>query len=222
MNVQPTQFSHPDYCILQFARSPVGAQVKTRLASVLDAQGRLELHSAMLERVALQSVRAGVCPVQLWVDGSVDHPLLQRLFRDHSIGLHVQQGADLGQRMANAARGAAGRYAGIILVGSDCPFLDGDYLRQAVQALDSGDAVLGPAADGGYVLLGLRAVHSDLFDRMPWGTDRVFAITRARIRALGWSCSLLPTLPDIDRPEDLPLLGHRSFPPSLRRFGDRS
>jgi hypothetical protein len=69
------------------------------------------------------------------------------------------------------------------------------------------DAVLGPAVDGGYVLLGLRRAESALFTDMPWGGDRVAEITRERMAALGWRWRELPALRDVDRPEDLDWFG---------------
>jgi glycosyltransferase A (GT-A) superfamily protein (DUF2064 family) len=65
------------------------------------------------------------------------------------------------------------------------------------------DAVLGPAEDGGYVLLGLRHAAPALFRDMPWGEESIAALTRERMRELGWRWRELPALRDLDRPEDL-------------------
>jgi glycosyltransferase A (GT-A) superfamily protein (DUF2064 family) len=91
----------------------------------------------------------------------------------------------------------------VVLIGTDCPPLDGDYLARALAAMADRDAVLGPAEDGGYVLLGLWRAAPELFADMPWGTDRVAALTRQRMAALGWRWAELPMLWDLDRPEDL-------------------
>ena len=86
--------------------------------------------------------------------------------------------------------------------------------QPALAALAHQDAVLGPALDGGYVLLGLRRVDDSLFERMPWGSDRVAALTGQRLDALGWHWSRLACLRDIDRPEDLVYLpADLSLPP---------
>ena len=77
------------------------------------------------------------------------------------------------------------------------------YLTAAFDALEEHDAVLGPAADGGYVLIGLRRPAPELFAGIPWGTDAVLAGTRAALDRLGWTWAELPTLHDLDRPEDL-------------------
>ena len=97
------------------------------------------------------------------------------------------------------------RAEAVALIGCDCPELDAAYLARAFSALQSVevDAVLGPAADGGYVLLALRRAEPALFAAMPWGGDQVAALTRERMAALGWRWRELPVLRDVDRPPDL-------------------
>ena len=121
--------------------------------------------------------------------------------------LRTQVGNHLGERMAYAAR--TGLATGpVILIGTDCPTLTAADLGGASMALaqEDNDAVLGPALDGGYYLLGLRRIHPCLFTDMAWGSDRVLAETRARLRALDWRWWELPPRRDIDRPDDLPFL----------------
>lgn len=96
----------------------------------------------------------------------------------------------------------AGRWP--ILVGTDCPLLDRSVVLQACAALEQGhEAVVGPAEDGGYVLLGLRRISPRLFTGIEWGGDRVLARTRETLEALGWCRRELDTLWDLDRPDDL-------------------
>lgn len=91
-----------------------------------------------------------------------------------------------------------------VLIGTDCPAMDCDYLESACAALVAGcDAVLGPAEDGGYVLTGLRRCHSHLFEDIPWGTSDVLAQTRQRLDDLGWTRRELTTQWDVDHPRDL-------------------
>jgi glycosyltransferase A (GT-A) superfamily protein (DUF2064 family) len=105
--------------------------------------------------------------------------------------------------MLDAAVDALGRCSTAVLVGTDSPLLDAGYLEQALEALEARDAVLGPAEDGGYVLLGLRRAAPELFTRIPWGTGQVAAITRERMVSLGWDWVELLELWDVDRPADL-------------------
>ena len=199
----PTRSGAPDARILVFGRAPVAGAAKTRLIPVLGAEGAARLHRRLLEHSVGRACAAGLARVELWVTPDAGHPCFVELAARWPIEIHVQEGQDLGARLAHAARSALTRAAAVILVGSDCPDLSADYLGAALAALAHQDAVLGPALDGGYVLLGLRAVDDSLFERMPWGSDRVAALTGQRLDALGWRWSRLKCLRDIDRPEDL-------------------
>lgn len=193
---------YPQGRIIVFAKAPEPGAVKTRLIPALGAEGAARL-SARLIRDTLD--RAGGCalaPVELHVSPDTAHPFFRSLA--DCPPLRAQQGADLGERM-QAALAAALTGAGFaVLIGTDCPVLDCAYLEQACAALAGGrDAVLGPADDGGYVLIGLRRADARLFAGVDWGSTRVLAQTRARLAALGWDGLELPTLWDLDRPADL-------------------
>jgi glycosyltransferase A (GT-A) superfamily protein (DUF2064 family) len=99
-----------------------------------------------------------------------------------------------------AAIGAAGP---TLVIGTDCPVLEVAHLQQAAAALATHDAVLIPAEDGGYVLIGLRRAQPEVFADVAWGTPQVLATTRQRLRSAGLSLRELPALWDIDRPADL-------------------
>jgi uncharacterized protein len=118
--------------------------------------------------------------------------------------LHAQQGSDLGARMAGAfeevfARGARR----VALVGSDAPRLSREDVRDALASLDHHDLVLGPAADGGYYLIALRAPRPALLRDIEWSTPAVLASTLARAASLDLEVRLLRTLGDVDTAEDL-------------------
>ena len=118
--------------------------------------------------------------------------------------LTAQGPGDLGDRMHAAFRRALAGAPAAIVVGCDCPALTPDHLREAAAALAGGaDAVLAPAEDGGYVLIGLTRVTQRLFNGIRWGESTVMADTRDRLAALGWRWRELETLWDVDRPEDL-------------------
>ena len=190
--------------LLVFAREPVPGQVKTRLIPALGAEGAARLYRALLE-LALQAV-AAVPRVhrELWCAGA---PPTGGGCADMALRLGIefqhQPDGDLGVRMAAALARALTRGDRAVLIGSDCPEYHGDYLSAALDALTDHDAVLGPAADGGYVLIGLRRYAPELFTNIPWGTDVVLTDTRAALRHLGWAWAELPTLTDLDQPEDL-------------------
>ena len=98
--------------------------------------------------------------------------------------------------------------ARVLLIGSDAPALSAAVLRAAAAALDDADAVLVPALDGGYVLVGLRRPAPALFAGVAWSTGQVMAQTRQRAAMAGLRLAVLPALADIDEPADLLHLHH--------------
>ena len=103
-------------------------------------------------------------------------------------------------------------FASGILLGSDVPDLPLYVLKEAIDALQRSDAVIGPAQDGGYYLIGFRrdAFPPDVFDGLPWGTAIVLRDTTARLAAHGCRIHLLPEWQDVDTVEDLEALSKRA------------
>ncbi len=193
--------------ILIFAKAPVAGEVKTRLIPALGADGACQLYQQLLERLLGMVCRELSCAVELWCTPDSTHPLFQHFASLPGVTLHWQQGEDLGERMAYACEEALRRQQRVILIGVDAPALTPQQLTDTFGRLASGDdAVLGPAEDGGYVLLGLKRSAECLFHGLPWGGDQVAQLTRACLERLGWRWSELPTLWDLDRPEELPRL----------------
>ncbi|MCU7904496.1 MAG: TIGR04282 family arsenosugar biosynthesis glycosyltransferase, partial [Candidatus Thiodiazotropha sp. (ex Epidulcina cf. delphinae)] len=153
-----------DSAILIFAKAPYPGQVKTRLIPAIGESAATELYVRLLQREVHWIVSDTAYALQLWVTPDTDHPVLRQLARRHRLPLFLQQGNDLGERMGHAVRQALSRYSQVVLLGTDCPALTVNHLRQAFNGLSDGaDAVLGPAEDGGYVLLGLKAYHERVF-----------------------------------------------------------
>ena len=92
----------------------------------------------------------------------------------------------------------------MVIIGSDCPDLQPAHVQQAFSALVSHDVVIGPAADGGYYLLGMRHMHHALFQNKSWSTEKVFAETISDLDRVGLTYSVLPQLRDLDEAKDLP------------------
>jgi rSAM/selenodomain-associated transferase 1 len=139
--------------------------------------------------------------VSLW--GTVPHPALDLWSDQFALPLHLQAAGDLGQKMLHGFASALDAGADqAVLIGSDCPAMTAEYIRQACAALRASDLVLGPAEDGGYVLIGCKQVHAELFANIPWGSDKVLARTLEQAEQLELSVTLLATLWDVDRPED--------------------
>ncbi len=199
--------------ILVFARAPVPGKVKTRLLSALGAEGAAALHRRLSRHAIATALAAELGEVILYCAPDTRHPFFRRVKKEFGVSLRRQKGADLGERMHHALSFALARFPAAILIGSDCADIDPAYLRQAAARLetDAASVVLGPAADGGYVLIAARRSDMKVFSDVPWGTSGVLAATRARLNDLGWRFSELRTLADVDRPEDLARL-----PPELR------
>jgi rSAM/selenodomain-associated transferase 1 len=190
--------------IVVFAKAPEPGKVKTRLIPALGEAGAAALH----RRLVMHSLRvardAGLGPVELWCAPDTRHAFFAECERQFGASLHSQCEGDLGARMRYAFEKVLERAERAILVGSDIPALSAQYLRDAERALGRAhDAVVGPAEDGGYVLIGLARCDPELFRDIPWGEPEVLAETRRRLAALRWRCLELPALWDVDRPEDL-------------------
>ena len=188
-----------------FAKSPVPGQVKTRLAASIGNEAAATHHARFIELTMATAVAARdaglVDEIELWCAPDSDAPAFAA-WRDHRVSLQVQSGANLGARMSAALDSALGRGARAILVGTDCPMLDVEYLARAIAALETCDAVFGPAEDGGYVLVGLSR-RVDAFSSIPWSAAETMAATRAKLAASRATWQELPTLWDIDEPNDL-------------------
>ena len=119
-----------------------------------------------------------------------------------SFTYHEQTGDDLGSRMGNAFQTMfRNRYEQVALIGTDCPELDENVIGEAFDVLSDVDVGLGPARDGGYYLIALRAPAPGLFQGIPWGSEQVLEATVRAAETLGLSAEGLPLLWDVDRPD---------------------
>lgn len=192
--------------LLVFVRAPQPGRVKTRLAAAVGDAPALRVYRRLAEHTLAEArtlaadgvaVRVHHAPadagddVEQWLGpGPVYLP---------------QAGGDLGARMKDAfARAFAAGAERVVIVGSDLPEVSAALLRRAFQLLDAHPAVVGPARDGGYYLLGLRGVTDGVFDGMEWSTPRVLATTLERMEAAGVAPALLEVLCDVDTVDDLP------------------
>ena len=174
--------------------------MKTRLIPALGAEGACKLHEQLLQQKLQLLQQQTLCAAELWLDTEGEHPLVDAT----SLPVYLQQGQDLGERLRHATEAALQRYQQVLIIGTDCPALDETYLAQALAALKYGmQVVLGPALDGGYVLVGLADKFLQLYSGISWGTDQVLEQTLLKVRDAGLSYALLEPLQDIDRPADL-------------------
>jgi rSAM/selenodomain-associated transferase 1 len=202
-------------CIILFTRFPQPGLVKTRMIERLGPQGASQLHTKMTEQVIYQirpALQTRKIQLQIYFCGGSQQEMSDWLGRNCT--LCIQQGSDLGQRMEHAFAQTIQQGAErILLIGSDCPDINADIITSGLEELNSHDLVLGPAADGGYYLIGLRAPgnkNAILFNSINWGTDQVLEQTLTQAKKGGLSYTLLPQLHDIDRPEDLVYFNHHT------------
>lgn len=202
--------------VLVFARAPEPGLAKTRLISLLGAERAAGLQRVLIERALTTAREARLGPVELWCSPSAQHPLLVRCAERHGVATVSQCDGDLGARMLHAAVNALASSTRVIIIGTDCPALTAADLQRAAEALEQHhDAVLIPAEDGGYVLIGLKRWSARLFTDIAWSTDQVMAATRERLASIGWRWLELPTSWDVDRPADYERLAASGLIPDL-------
>jgi len=182
------------------ARHPVPGRVKTRLAAALGADAACALYRAFVLDLA---ERLGALPYAVtWAYTPPGAPFAEVVC---GARCRPQRGGDLGERLAAALGDELAAGPGPVLaIGADAPHIPAAALAEAAAALAGGaDVVLGPAADGGYYLIGLGAPAPSLFAGIAWGTSGVLEATRARAAAAGLRTYLLPPSFDVDRVADL-------------------
>lgn len=203
--------------IIIFSRYPTSGTTKTRLIPALGADGAALLQQQMTEHTVRQVKR-------LRSDLQIDFRFTggdAAAFR-HWLGdeIHYQpQGeGDLGDRLTRSIHAAFVSGAQrVVTLGIDCPELDTAGLQRAFEQLQTHDVMLGPAEDGGYYLIGLRRFVPELFQHINWSTETVLRETVEVAQRLGLAIALLDPLPDVDRPDDLPVWQRvaAQFPPAL-------
>ena len=139
-----------DVLLIQFAREPLPGLVKTRMLPELSPEQACELHRELVFWTADILTASQLGRVELAVAGNTEAPLFRQCEKLGVRAVRRQSGKDLGERMYNALAEGLERFAKVILVGSDSPQLDRDYLLSAIGGLEENDVVLGPAKDGGY------------------------------------------------------------------------
>ena len=207
LNPPPEQ----DRRLIVFIRDPEPGQVKTRLAKVYGDRFAAELYGCFVDDL-LETLERGRFRLEIAFTPAGRGLEIRRRFGGRFL-YTPQEGEGLGERMGNAfQRCFAEGLSTALLIGSDFPDLTVEVIEQAFQALEKGhDAVLGPAFDGGYYLIGFRSAMFEpaVFREMPWGERTVCEKTLERLQARGHRISLGPTWHDIDTEEDLAALRAR-------------
>lgn len=196
----PSAPVHPDGHLVVMAKYPEPGRVKTRLAAVLGAERACVLYHAFVLDLA---DRLRVLPFDVtWAYWPPRAPFAALL---PGWRCRPQEGADLGERLAHLVASEMALAGGpLVVIGADAPHIPIESLVAAVEALHAGvDVVLGPAADGGYYLIGLRASRPELFADIAWSTAAVLSQTVARVERLALRMQMLPGTFDVDDAFDL-------------------
>ncbi len=188
-----------DYpALIIFLRAPELGKVKTRLAATLGPEKALAIYLDLCQ-MTRRAAEQYPGPCYLYFSDHIPAKLDWHV--EHFV-IHLQKTGDLGARMSDAFETVLAKHGAALIIGTDCPGLDVGVLQTAAENLKTHDAVIGPAEDGGYYLLGLKKTHPSLFENMPWSTDEVCSLTQARLGDLGWTYGLGPVLSDVDTEED--------------------
>jgi rSAM/selenodomain-associated transferase 1 len=177
-------------------KAPTPGTVKTRLGREIGPDEACVIYRRLVERqvshiVAPQGLEIHYSPsgqreqMRSWLG-------LSRVYVDQVEG-------DLGDRLRHAMEGAFARGAqAVVLLGGDCPDVTETVIDAAVTQLESHDIVIGPAADGGYYLIAMKAPCARLFEEIDWSTEKVLRQTLLRVREMSLGWTLLPVFSDID------------------------
>jgi rSAM/selenodomain-associated transferase 1 len=186
------------------AKMPQGGEVKTRLSPPLSLADAAELYRCFLLDKIEQVIALKAATLAIAFTPAEARDFFEKAAPGFI--LVQQRGADLGDRLANSLGELLARgHGAAVAIDSDTPTLPVDFLQQAVDQLTTSeiDLVLGPTEDGGYYLIGLRAMHRELFETMAWSTSTVLSETIRRAGAKGLRVACLPAWYDVDTPEDL-------------------
>jgi uncharacterized protein len=193
-----------DNCLIIFTRYPEPGKTKTRLIPALGDDGAAQLHRRMAEHT-LEQARSLSCAIEIWYAGGTKELMQDWLGKD--LWYRDQPTGDLGDRMCGAFRSAFEQgYQSVMIIGTDCPGITTSILAQGFTELQNQVVAIGPAIDGGYYLIGLQRLVPELFQGIAWSTSKVFSETVAIADKLQLPTYSLPSLSDIDLPNDLQYL----------------
>ena len=198
---------YPKSRLMVFCKAPEVGEVKTRLSRPFNERGvdGYKIAADIHEYLAIHTLRnlteTNIAPVQLWCSPDKSHPFFQQCEKNFNVELRNQGQGDLGERMSRAFNDVLLKHDSAVIIGTDCPMLTVSIIEEAFARLHERECtVIGPAEDGGYVLLGLSKCQPDIFTDIEWGSSRVLNETLNKIRG---QVSELPEMWDVDRPEDL-------------------
>ena len=184
--------------LIIFVKNPEKGKVKTRLAATVGDDKALSIYLELMRHTREIALATDVKRL-LFYSQNIN---TADAWSNENFEKHLQADGDLGDRMSAAFQTALAQSEKAVIIGSDCASLTPEIVREAINALDENDFVVGPTFDGGYYLLGMKKIAPSLFEKVEWSTESVFTTTIDRIKALGASYHLTEKLSDIDYEED--------------------
>ena len=195
--------------LVVFAKDPSPGRSKSRLARTIGEQAASQLARAMLVDTVETARAFDPDAIRVSIAAADREPSTTAALSELAEGIsrEPQVGDTLGERLANGFRQWFDRGAErVVVIGTDCPLLDASHIESAFEQLSFCDVVLGPAADGGYYLVGLSTPEAAIFDGVDWDGPRVLEQTAAHVRRQRKTLGLLPQLSDLDEAADMPPL----------------
>ncbi|MFC1858937.1 TIGR04282 family arsenosugar biosynthesis glycosyltransferase [Thermodesulfobacteriota bacterium] len=199
-----SQWNDKHKCALVFVKAPIKEGVKTRLSKNMPAGLVLDLYKNFVKDI-LENLEAGGHHIIIYFYPKQEASRVREWLGD-KYTFKPQTGKNLGERMANAFSSEFSEgYQQALLIGTDFPDLPGSIINEAFEGLSTHAAVIGPAVDGGYYLIGFRAgtFYPHIFKNIPWGTARVYCNTIQILKNTGYKIHVLPEWRDIDDYRDL-------------------
>lgn len=204
--------------LLIFIKNPERGKVKTRLAQTVGDEKAYQTYLKLLDHT-IEVADQVQAKKQIWYssyidesdglgeqpsDGSVRSSSVRSEGSNFYFEKKLQQGDDLGERMSRAFHlGFKEGFEKILIIGSDCLAITAGIIEDGFNQLDVHDVVVGPSEDGGYYLIGSKQFIPELFQSIPWSTERVYPETIRAVEEQNLQYGVLPTLNDIDTEEDL-------------------
>ncbi len=193
-----------DSLLMIFVKNPVPGKVKTRLAKTMGEEKAMEIYRQLLDHTHKTTQKLAMDKIVFYSDEILN----EDIWEEKNYGKKLQEGSDLGKRMANAFKYAFSKaYRKAIIIGSDCFDITPKIINEAFAALPANNFVIGPSHDGGYYLLGMSTFYASLFKNKRWSSDEVLHDTLVDIRNINGSYKLLKELTDIDTEADLEAVG---------------
>lgn len=183
--------------LLVFIRNPVLGKVKTRIAAKTGEQKALEIYELLLRNTLHTCSQLTKIKVIVYYSDFID---TKDNWNNDIFEKRLQEGNNLGERMAKAFQDNLIEAEKVVLIGSDCPYLTSNIIEHTFELLAENDVVFGPASDGGYYLMGMKSFNSSLFENISWSTSDVLKQSLAQIPELKTAFTL--ELNDIDTFED--------------------